>query len=64
MGMQGQGRNAPDDGVVSIVGSEPRPKLVGDPKRNRNCEADHIWPRDKLVSFSNGKQFMTVSELA
>jgi hypothetical protein len=53
--------DVPYDWGVKIIGSQFRPKFVHDPKRHWHHKTNQIRPSDKLVSFANGKQFMTVS---
>ena len=53
--------NVPYDWGVKIIGSQFGPKFVHDPKRYRHHKTNQIRPSDELVSFANGKQFMTVS---
>ena len=52
--------NVPNDRGVQVIGSQFGPNFVHDPKWYRHHEANQIRPRDKLVSLSNGKQFMAV----
>ena len=49
---------------VKVVGSQFGPKFVHDPKRYWHHETNQIRPSDELVSFANGKQFMTVRMIA
>ena len=52
--------DAPNDRGVQVIGSKFWPQFVHDPEWYWHHEPNQIRPRDKLVSFSNGKQLMAV----
>ena len=52
--------NLPKYRGVKVIGPQFGPKFVHDPKRYRHRKTNQIRPSDELVSFSSGKQFMTV----
>jgi hypothetical protein len=57
--------NVPYHRGVKVVGSQFGPKFVDDPKRYYwHHETNQTRPSDELVSFANGKQFMTVRMIA
>jgi hypothetical protein len=49
----------PYDRGIKLIGSQFGPQFVHDPKQYRHHETNQIRPSDELVSFANGKQFMT-----
>jgi hypothetical protein len=58
--MRGCVFDAPNDRGVQVIASKFWPQFVHDPERYWHHEPNQIRPSDKLVSFSNGKQFMAV----
>ena len=44
---------------VKVIGSQFGPKFVHDPEWYGQHEPNQIRPSNELVSFTNGKQFMT-----
>ena len=52
--------DAPDNRGVQVIGSKFGPQFIHDPEWYWHHEPNQIRPSNKLVSFSNGKQLMTV----
>ena len=52
--------DVPDNRGVQVIGSKFWPQFVHDPEWYRHHEPNQIRPGDKLVSFSNGEQFVAV----
>ena len=52
--------DVPYDRGVKVIGPQFGPKFVYDPKRYWHHQTNQIRPSDKLISFTNSKQFMTV----
>ena len=54
---------APNDRGIQVIGSKLWPEFVHDPERYWHQQPNQIRPRNKLVSFSNSKQFMAVKRM-